>query len=63
VRLDWHIRHTDRSTIHITDAIVLDEGEIKGRFVRATGPGQNVNKDANAVELRVDLWRSSLPAD
>jgi len=50
--------------VHITDAIVLDDREITERFVRATGPGgQNVNKDATAVELRIDIGRSSLPPD
>jgi ribosome-associated protein len=50
--------------IHITDTIVLDDREIKERFVRATGPGgQNVQKEATAVELRVDLGRSLLPPD
>jgi Protein chain release factor B len=39
--------------IQITDTIVLDDREIKERFVRATGPGgQNINKVATAVELR-----------
>jgi ribosome-associated protein len=42
--------------IQITDTIVLDDREIKERFVRATGPGgQNINKVATAVELRVDI--------
>lgn len=50
--------------IQITDSIALDDHEIKERFVRATGSrGQNVNKEATAVELRVDLRRSSLPPD
>jgi ribosome-associated protein len=50
--------------IEVTDTIVLDDREIKERFVRATGPGgQNVNKVATAVELRVDIGRSSLPPD
>ena len=50
--------------IRVTDTIVLDDREINERFVRATGPGgQNVNKVATAVELRVDIPRSSLPPD
>ena len=48
--------------IKVTDTITLADGEIRERFVRATGPGgQNVNKEATAVELRVDIGRSSLP--
>jgi ribosome-associated protein len=50
--------------IRITDTIVIDEREIRERFVRASGPGgQNVNKVATAVELRFDVEASSLPAD
>src|SRR4051794_12932819 len=50
--------------MQITDTIVLAEREIKERFVRATGPGgQNMNSDATAVELRVDMSRTSLPSD
>ncbi len=50
--------------IHITDTIALDEGEVEERFVRATGArGQNVRKEATAVELRFDVERSSLPPD
>lgn len=50
--------------IHITDTIALDDGEIKERFVRSMGSGgQNVNKEATAVELRVDIRKSSLPSD
>ena len=50
--------------IHITDTVAFDEREIGERFVRADGPGSiNEDRDATAVELRLDIPRSSLPRE
>lgn len=51
-------------SISITHAISFDPGEIEESFIRSSGPGgQNVNKVATAVQVRLDLRRSaSLPA-
>jgi ribosome-associated protein len=47
--------------IHITEDIVLNENDIKERFVRAGGPnGKHVPRHASAVELSLDLGKLAL---
>jgi ribosome-associated protein len=48
--------------IYITETTAFDDHEIRERFVRAAGAGhKNINRDATAVELRLNIPRSSLP--
>ena len=51
-------------SIPITPTISFDPEEIEESFIRSSGPGgQNVNKVATAVQVRLDLRGSmSLPA-
>ncbi len=50
--------------IQVNKEIVIDEGEIKFEFIRASGPGgQNVNKVASAVQLRFDVKNSRSLSD
>jgi ribosome-associated protein len=50
--------------IRINKDVVIQDDDIKERFVRASGPGgQNLRKEATAVELTVDIGASSLPPE
>jgi ribosome-associated protein len=50
--------------LRVTDSITLDDREIDERFVRAFGPGgQNVRREATAVELRLNIGLAPLPPE
>lgn len=48
------------SMLRITATLTLDDRELEERFIRSSGPGgQNVNKVASAVQLRLDVTGSA----
>ena len=50
--------------LEITPNLSISENELHFDYIRASGPGgQNVNKVATAVQLRFDIFASSLPEE
>ena len=55
-RDDSRYNHTVSAPITVTDTVRVPAGALSMRAVRASGPGgQNVNKVATKIDLRVDL--------
>ena len=50
--------------IDIRPGVFIDEDDLAENFIRSSGPGgQNVNKVATAVQLRLDVFALRLPPE
>jgi ribosome-associated protein len=49
-------------TLHLSDTVVINDGDIQERFIRSDGSGgTNLHHKATAVELRYDVAHAALP--